>query len=62
VVIEECKNQQRERLVQLCGAAGYTEPERLAEQLFLCSKAPAAMFRAWAAADRAPALPRWHTR
>ena len=35
VVIEECKNQQRERLVQLCGAAGYTEPERLAEQLFL---------------------------
>lgn len=35
VVIEDCKNQQRERLVNLCRNAGYAEPERLAEQLFL---------------------------
>ena len=35
IVIEECKSRYRERLVQLCAAAGYVEPERLAEQLFL---------------------------
>jgi AcrR family transcriptional regulator len=34
-VIEEAKNQQRDRLVKLCREAGYLEPERLAEQLFL---------------------------
>ena len=35
IVIEECKSRYRERLVQLCADAGYAEPERLAEQLFL---------------------------
>ena len=35
IVIEECKSRYRERLVQLCSEAGYVEPERLAEQLFL---------------------------
>lgn len=34
-VIEECKQQHRNRLVKLCGEAGYSEPERVAEQLFL---------------------------
>jgi len=34
-VIEECKNQQRDRIVKLCREAGYAEPEQLAEQLFL---------------------------
>lgn len=35
IVIEECKSRYRERLVELCSEAGYVEPERLAEQLFL---------------------------
>jgi len=35
IVIEECKSRYRERLMKLCADAGYTEPERLAEQLFL---------------------------
>ena len=35
IVIEECKSHYRERLVRLCADAGYVEPERLAEQLFL---------------------------
>ena len=34
-VIEECKNQQRDRILKLCREAGYAEPEQLAEQLFL---------------------------
>lgn len=34
-VIEECKTQHRERLVTLCRDAGYVQPDRLAEQLFL---------------------------
>ena len=34
-VIEECKKQQRDRIVKLCREAGYVEPEQLAEQLFL---------------------------
>ena len=34
-VIEECKRQHRNRLVKLCGEAGYSEPEHVAEQLFL---------------------------
>lgn len=35
IVIEECKSRYRERLVKLCADAGYVDPERLAEQLFL---------------------------
>ena len=35
VVAEECKVQYRSRLVNLCRAAGYHEPERLADELFL---------------------------
>jgi AcrR family transcriptional regulator len=35
VVAEGCKNQYRARLVKLCGDAGYIEPERLADELFL---------------------------
>jgi AcrR family transcriptional regulator len=35
VVIDECKSRYREGLVKLCREAGYAEPERLAEQLFL---------------------------
>jgi len=34
-VIEESKNQQRNRLVKLCREAEFVEPEQLAEQLFL---------------------------
>ena len=34
-VIEDCKQQHRNRLVKLCRDAGYAEPESLAEQLFL---------------------------
>ena len=34
-VIEDCKQQHRNRLVKLCREAGYSEPENLAEQLFL---------------------------
>ena len=35
VVIEEFKAAQRDRLVALCAAAGVTEPEMLADELFL---------------------------
>ena len=34
-VIEEAKQQQCARLVKLCRAAGFVEPEQLAEELFL---------------------------
>jgi AcrR family transcriptional regulator len=34
-VIEDHKNHQRERLIQLCHAAGSDEPEMLADELFL---------------------------
>src|ERR1700675_3088101 len=34
-VIEECKSQQRARLVALCSAAGLSEPELLADELNL---------------------------
>jgi hypothetical protein len=34
-VIEQFKSAQRERLIALCGAAGLTEPEMLADELFL---------------------------
>jgi len=34
-VIEQYKTRQRERLVRLCRGAGYVEPERLADELFL---------------------------
>jgi AcrR family transcriptional regulator len=34
-VIEEHKTHQRERLVALCREAGFTEPERLADEVFL---------------------------
>jgi AcrR family transcriptional regulator len=34
-VIEDAKQQQCARLVKLCGTAGFTEPEQLAEELFL---------------------------
>jgi AcrR family transcriptional regulator len=34
-VIEEFKTTQRERLIQLCAAAALTEPEMLADELFL---------------------------
>ena len=34
-VIEEHKTRQRERLVALCRDAGFTEPERLADEVFL---------------------------
>jgi AcrR family transcriptional regulator len=34
-VIEEFKTAQRARLVQLCGAAGLSEPEMLADELYL---------------------------
>jgi AcrR family transcriptional regulator len=35
IVIEECKANYRNRLVKLCADAGYLEPERLADELFL---------------------------
>jgi AcrR family transcriptional regulator len=35
MVAEECKSKYRARLVQLCSDAGYIEPERLADELFL---------------------------
>lgn len=35
LVIEQYKTRQRERLVGLCRDAGYAEPERLADELFL---------------------------
>src|SRR5262245_32770514 len=35
IVAEECKNQYRARLVKLCGDAGFLEPDRLADELFL---------------------------
>jgi AcrR family transcriptional regulator len=35
IVIEESKKQQGERLAKLCRAAGFAEPEQLAEELFL---------------------------
>jgi AcrR family transcriptional regulator len=35
VVIEECKSSYRSRLERLCADAGYLEPERLADELFL---------------------------
>ena len=35
IVIEESKKQQAERLAKLCRDAGFVEPERLAEELFL---------------------------
>src|SRR5258707_5663410 len=35
IVIEESKRQQAERLAKLCRDAGFVEPERLAEELFL---------------------------
>ena len=35
IVIEECKANYRMRLVKLCGDAGYIEPDRLADELFL---------------------------
>jgi len=35
IVIEESKKQQGERLAKLCRDAGFVEPERLAEELFL---------------------------
>ena len=35
IVAEECKVQYRSRLVHLCRDAGYHEPERLADELFL---------------------------
>ena len=35
VVIEESKKEQCNRLVKLCRDAGFLEPERLAEELFL---------------------------
>jgi hypothetical protein len=35
VVIEESKKEQCNRLVKLCCDAGFLEPERLAEELFL---------------------------
>ena len=34
-VIEESKNQQCERLMKLCREAGFVEPEKMAEELFL---------------------------
>jgi len=37
-VIEEFKTAQRERLIQLCAAAALTEPEMLADELFLLLK------------------------
>ena len=35
IVAEECKNQYRARLVKQCADAGFVEPERLADELFL---------------------------
>lgn len=35
IVAEECKCQYRDRMVRLCRDAGYLEPERLADELFL---------------------------
>jgi AcrR family transcriptional regulator len=35
IVIEECKNSYRSRLAKLCADAGYVEPQRLADELFL---------------------------
>jgi len=35
IVIEECKANYRTRLVKLCADAGYLEPDRLADELFL---------------------------
>ncbi len=35
IVIEECKNSYRSRLAKLCADAGYLEPARLADELFL---------------------------
>ena len=35
IAAEECKNQYRARMVKLCSDAGYFEPERLADELFL---------------------------
>lgn len=35
IVIEECKCNYRSRLVKLCADAGYLEPDRLADELFL---------------------------
>lgn len=35
VVFEESKTQHRDRIVKLCSEAGYVEPERLADELFL---------------------------
>jgi AcrR family transcriptional regulator len=35
IVAEECKVQYRARMVKLCAGAGYIEPERLADELFL---------------------------
>jgi AcrR family transcriptional regulator len=35
IVIEESKKQQGERLAKLCRDAGFVEPEKLAEELFL---------------------------
>ena len=35
VVAEDCKCQYRARMVKLCIEAGYVEPERLADELFL---------------------------
>lgn len=35
IVIEESKKQQAERIAKLCRDAGFVEPERLAEELFL---------------------------
>jgi len=34
-VIEQFKMAQRDKLIALCGAAGLTEPEMLADELFL---------------------------
>ena len=34
-IIEAFKTRQREKLVQLCRAAGFLEPERLADEIFL---------------------------
>jgi AcrR family transcriptional regulator len=35
IVAEECKCQYRDRMVKLCRDAGFVEPERLADELFL---------------------------
>jgi hypothetical protein len=34
-VIEDCKRRQRDELVRLCGSAGLSEPEMLADELLL---------------------------